>query len=631
MIRLERHEKGPRVRVLGQRVHECHLGMAVLAGALLGRFLGLWHDDLATSLGAAIGIWLILKDLRDLIPRHRDTASWRVGFHRRTAPLRAMRRADGLPALAGGATFVLGLVNLLSALTPDVAWRDHLLLQIEPVETVPVFHTLAVPTSVALMVTAMYLQRRRRRAVYVSIALLALLGAFSVLKGLDFEEAILSWLAAAGLWLGRDAFCVRHGRLRKRAFGIVAVAGGTALLTSLAAWVMAGRPGGPLVTFHEAFALLTWTEPAIGFPHSLAWLPSATGLLGLLAIVGGAWIAFRPLEPPNELPGAGERQAALELVRAHGRDTLAFFKLRKDVHYLFSSCSSAFLAYRIENGVLLVSGDPVGPAAALPELVRETCAFAETRGLRVGAVGASELLVGLWRKAGLRSLYVGDEAIVDTGEFSLEGRAIRKVRQSVARLEKAGFSSSIHELDSIDASTLVELEHVAERWRDGACERGFSMAMDSLRGEHQEDSVVILARDEEGTVRAFLHFVPTNDRKAMSLSLMCRERATPNGLTEYLVVQAIELLRVRGIEELSLNFAAFARLLDRPSGRLERVLGRVVSLGNPFFQIESLYRFNAKFFPRWEPRYLIYEGRRGLLRTGLAALVVEGQLQIPLP
>ena len=111
-----------------------------------------------------------------------------------------------------------------------------------------------------------------------------------------------------------------------------------------------------------------------------------------------------------------------------------------------------------------------------------------------------------------------------------------------------------------------------------------------------------------------------------ALSSMRRERDTPNGLTEFLVARGIELLRGRGVEEVSLNFAAFARWMHSPGGVVERALGRLAAVFNPYFQIESLYRFNAKFFPRWEPRYLLHEGPLALPRTGLAALWAEGQL-----
>jgi lysyl-tRNA synthetase class 2 len=107
---------------------------------------------------------------------------------------------------------------------------------------------------------------------------------------------------------------------------------------------------------------------------------------------------------------------------------------------------------------------------------------------------------------------------------------------------------------------------------------------------------------------------------------MRRDPSTPNGLTEFLVVKAIEMLRERGIAEMSLNFATFAKWMHSPEKRRERLLGKLVALGNPFFQIESLYRFNAKFFPRWEPRYLVYEGPLGLPRASLAAMWAEGQL-----
>jgi lysyl-tRNA synthetase class 2 len=115
----------------------------------------------------------------------------------------------------------------------------------------------------------------------------------------------------------------------------------------------------------------------------------------------------------------------------------------------------------------------------------------------------------------------------------------------------------------------------------------------------------------------------------VSLSFMRRDPETPNGLTEFMVVSATELLRDHGLKELSLNFATFAKWMHSPTHWYERALGRLVALANPFFQIESLYRFNAKFFPRWEPRYLVYEGALGLPRAGLAAMWAEGQLPKP--
>ena len=204
------------------------------------------------------------------------------------------------------------------------------------------------------------------------------------------------------------------------------------------------------------------------------------------------------------------------------------------------------------------------------------------------------------------------------------------MRQSVSRLEKAGYSTSLAELSKLPDETFAELERVTDTWLAGAPERGFSMAMDSLRNPHCAETLVLTALDEDGAVGGFLQFVPTSGRHAVSLSLMRRRPDAPNGLTEFMIVQAIEALRARGVDEVSLNFAAFARLLREPAGLLERVAGRLIALGDTWFQIERLYRFNAKFFPRWEPRYLMVESHLGLPRAGIAALWLEGQLPKPL-
>ena len=155
------------------------------------------------------------------------------------------------------------------------------------------------------------------------------------------------------------------------------------------------------------------------------------------------------------------------------------------------------------------------------------------------------------------------------------------------------------------------------------------MAMDSMRGEHGDETLVVLARDEQRAIRGVLHFVPVYGRPTVSLSFMRRDPGTPERSDRIPRGQAIEALREHGLEEMSLNFAAFAKWMHSPEKRSERMLGKLAALANPFFQIESLYRFNAKFSPRWEPRFLVYEGALGLARVSIAAMWAEGHLPKP--
>jgi lysyl-tRNA synthetase, class II len=549
------------------------------------------------------------------------------------------RTARWTPALAALAAALVGVVNVASALTPNIRWRGHLLLSFEPVEAMRTFHAFALPTGAALLLVAPYLLKRRRRAWQVAIGLMLVMGMLDLLKGLDFEETAITWVTAWLLIYAKDAFRVEHDPISLRSavwrVPLLGVCGLT--LAGAAAWASEGRPSWSEVV-RETGDLLLWHGGPLHFEqhqihhHYFAWVPLGVHLTQIGTLLAMAYVVFRPLAAPASLPGPAARRAAAELVHAHGIDTLSFFKLRADEHYFFSADRSAFVGYRVENGVLLLSGDPVGPEPSLSGLLGDVLDFAASRGLKLGAIGASERLRARYEELGLRTIYLGDEAIIDLRRFSLEGRPIRKVRQSVNRLRKAGFAAEVHGVSELTPATAREVELVLERGRAGAPERGFSMAMDSIRGEHDDQTLVVLARDESDParpVRGVLHFVPCSGRSAMSLSFMRRDPRTPNGLTEFLVVAAVALLRERGVDEMSLNFAPFARWLHSPERPAERVLGRLIALGNRFFQIESLYRFNAKFFPRWEPRYLVYQGALGLPRAGLAAMRAEGQLGKP--
>ena len=442
-ISLEWHHLGPRVFVFGTRIHEFALGFAivgVVVGLAAAGTISFWGPYELVTL---FGLWLIAKDSPDLFRSTRNTRSWRVGLHRRASALRD-RRGDWVPGFAGLAAGLVAVVNLVSALTPNQEWRARILRALMPVGTMPLFHAVVVPASVALLATAFYLFRRRRRAWQAAVLLLVLLGVFNLLKGLDVEEAALSWAAAALLVWGGESFIVRHEPLGLRAafwrVPLVALAAVCVIAAAIGVAAPAGTSVGDV--FRETADLLVWARGPIAFHDELRWIPHAARAVGLGALLVSAYVLFRPLAAPRLLPDPELRRAAEALVRGHGTDTLAFFKLRGDLHYVFSEDRRAFAAYRVESGVLLLAGDPVGAADAVPDVVRAIVRHAERHGLRLGAVGAGEQLLPLYREAGLRSLYMGDEAIVDTRAFSLEGRAIRKVRQSVSRTTSSRSSSA---------------------------------------------------------------------------------------------------------------------------------------------------------------------------------------------
>ena len=321
---------------------------------------------------------------------------------------------------------------------------------------------------------------------------------------------------------------------------------------------------------------------------------------------------------------------ARALVDAYGTDSLSFFALRRDKSYLFSPSRRAFLAYRVVAGTALVSGDPVGDEAEIDDLLAELRRLARASGWRFAVVGASDAHLERYRALGLKPVSIGEEAVLDPREFTLEGRAIRKVRQSVSRLRKAGYSFRVVAADEVTPAMEAELEDVSAAWRCGEPERGFSMAIDDL---HVPGTVLALAEDVEGRVGGFLHLAPSLVGGGWSLSAMRRRPDAPNGLTEFLVVEALAWARDTGASELSLNFCALTDFLapDRAKTPVRRILRRGILLVDNVFQLERLYSFNRKFFPEWRRRYICVERLTDLPAVGLAYLHAESLLVPPGP
>jgi lysyl-tRNA synthetase class 2 len=326
----------------------------------------------------------------------------------------------------------------------------------------------------------------------------------------------------------------------------------------------------------------------------------------------------------------GERRVARALVETYGSDSLSFFALRRDKSYLFSPSRRAFLAYRVVAGTALVSGDPVGDEAEIDELLAELRRLVRARGWRLAVVGVSGEQLDRYRTLGLKPVPIGEEAVLRPQEFSLDGRAIRKVRQSVSRLRKAGYSFRLVAADDVRPELEAQLDDVSTAWRGGQAERGFSMAIDDL---HLPGTVLALAEDTAGRVGGFLHLTPTPAGGGWSLSAMRRRPDAPNGLTEFLVVETLAWAREAGAGELSLNFCALTDFLapERAKTPVRRLVRRGLLVADNVFQLERLYSFNRKFFPEWRRRYICVERFTDLPAVGLAYLHAESLLVPPGP
>ena len=511
-----------------------------------------------------------------------------------------MPRAE---SLLGGAAALVGCIGIISSLTPESADRYQIVHGVLPPGVPSAARIVALAFGIALIWLSRSLARRRRRAWQLAVVIVVGSAIAHMAKGLDFEEATTTLVLLAALVRFRSRFTAPGNSEAARPLLVIVL---------LAAAVGA--------------ATLGFELRGVAIPDRLGDVFEAAGfVLGFSAL----FLWLRPLSHAVEQT-VTERHAVRELVDAYGTDSLSFFALRKDKSYYFSPSRRAFLAYRVVAGAALISGDPVGEESEFDGLLLDFQDFAHVRGWRLAVVGALACHLERYERLGMRAISIGDEAVLVPSEFSLEGRAIRKVRQSVSRLEKAGYRFRVVDADDIDPLLRSQLDEVSEAWRGNRAERGFSMAMDDL---YAPGTTFAIAESDAGAVGGFLHLAPSPAGGGWSLSTMRRLPGTPNGLTEYLVVETLAWAKANDVSEVSLNFCALTDFVapDRTLTMSRRIVRRLLLAGDSIFQLERLHSFSRKFHPHWRPRYLCVEKLTDLPLVGLAYLHVEQLLVPPVP
>ncbi|MDQ6949642.1 MAG: DUF2156 domain-containing protein, partial [Actinomycetota bacterium] len=323
---------------------------------------------------------------------------------------------------------------------------------------------------------------------------------------------------------------------------------------------------------------------------------------------------------------------AREVVRRFGSGTLDYFALRSDKQFYF--WGESMVAYGVYGGVCLVSPDPIGPRPEREEVWKAFRSFADAQGWTLAVLGAGEEWLPIYRGAGMHDLYLGDEAVVDCTRFVLDGGRFKGLRQAVNRVAKYGYTITFHDPSALEPELRAELESVMTKSRRGDVERGFSMTLGRAFDASDDGLLLAVVRGpgDMGPV-AFCQYVPAPGINGYSLDLMRRDDGEhPNGLLDFAVVETIRHLRARGQRGLGLNFATMRAVLagEAGEGLSARIQAWLLRRMSDSMQIESLWRFNAKFDPEWQPRYALYDSPEHALPAAIAVARAESFWELPL-
>ncbi len=536
---------------------------------------------------------------------------------------------------------VAGLAELVSALFPPLSHHLHLIRTIIPeLPTVPRYaDAISAATGVALIALAEGLRQGQRRSFQISLALLAV-AIFSNLAGrLHVVATALLLTAAIALLVRRSAFD-QPGSERRRIASIMRVAAtavtllAVATLASLADHVMLHR-GAPYSLSHaitsiagSAAGVATGAPPPFDQGKFLDAL-TLSGLVLLVALVWSLLAPYRKLIPADllELPRAPEARRILE---RYAQSTLDYFAVREDKSIRIRHAT--LIAYGDFGSTVIVSPDPIGPPARARHEFAGFLGETTRSGRAVAILGASSEWAEAYRELKMRTFYIGDEALVALSPMDLAGKAHKSLRQAVGRMTRYGYTVRVLNPLDLDESRRNEVVAVMRDSRRGDRERGFSMTLGRIFDPQDTDLLMSVCTGPDGRISGFCQWVPAPAVEGYSLDLMRRDLQNhPNGMFDLLIVETIRELHSRGFKHLSLNFAAMRAVMASTGNasigvKVERwMLGRL----SESMQIESLWRFNSKFEPEWQPRFLAVDTIEHLPQVALAVARAESLWDLP--
>ncbi len=560
----------------------------------------------------------------------------RAERQRRFVPGTDWRRR--LPRIISWVLYAASAFSLVTAVMPSLRRHDDIARTIFEILAVPIVPNFAWAALMAIVASGL---ARRKRVAFRTLLVLEILQTLILLVALLFIDPI-PWAAVAAfavsvvtigilIYSRREFFAIVEKGNGWRAL-VVFLIGTTLTLGAsfaLTTFMPGTLPRESRLTYGllELFAGVVPRSGAAGAPPRLIGL--LVGVLGTATLLATAYMLFRPQRKEVMLSGPDEVRIRA-LLREHGeRDSLGYFATRRDKSAIFSPSGKAAVSYRVLDGVSLASGDPIGDPEAWPAAIESWLEEARHFAWAPAVMGAGKEGAEAYNRAGLSALELGDEAILNFYDFNLDGRAGKVVRQAVSRVERAGYQSTVRRHCDVPDDEMMAVVEFCDRTRDTAGERGFSMALGRMADPTDGRCVLVEARDAEGKLQGVLSLSPWGQR-GISLDLMRRARGSENGVVEFMVSSLVDAGPRIGVDRVSLNFAVMRGVFEEGAeigaGPVLRATRAALVFASRWWQLESLYRSNAKYEPQWVPRFLLFESPGALPRVALASATAEGFL-----
>jgi len=520
--------------------------------------------------------------------------------------------------------FFLGMVNVISVLTPPLADRMKLDRFYLPMEAIHASKFMVLVLGVGLLLTAAYLIKGFRIAFWVALIFSALSFFGHVLKALDYEEASIALLTMVLLGINYKQYRIKSNISWVRiGFVTFAVAlAGVCLFDVLSFYFIDKQHFGVDFTwrqsiYHTARSFLLFADddlmPQTSFGQEFLRITKILGIFCWFILI---YALARPRLLRDQVSGTTEQERAQALLQEFGRSPMDFFKLSKDKSLFFSEVSEGFTAYRLANEFAIVLDEPVCEEGDKEELVQEFDRYCYANGLKAVYYRVDENSLVHFSSLRKKKITIGQEAILELGAFSLEGKDRKSLRNGLNAIQKKGYTASL--LQAPHTSSLLEqLRKVSDEWLKEFNKKEMVFSQGMFNTEELASQDILVLRDEQGQIVAFLNIIPDYVKNECTYDMIRKSCKAPGGSMDALIVELIRHAKAAGYRYLNLGMVPMAGLntTDSPAEKIMKFASD--RLGN-FRHFHSLRDFKEKYATYWENKYLIFDNDFDLIQLPAA-------------
>lgn len=518
---------------------------------------------------------------------------------------------------------VLGVVNMISAITPAIPARLRLVRDIISEDVIVTGNIVVFVFGLLLVILSVFLLQGSKRAWYIGLFLTGFSVIGHLIKAVDYEEALLAFIAAGSLLYTKSFYKLKpHPKLTRISYFV--------LLYSVAALLIYG-----IVSFYfidkkhfgtefdlwasvkiilKMFFLFDGSDltPLTTFARNFLYSIYISGALVL------SFILFSLVTPYFSKPYNSDEDKVLvsDIVARYGISALDYFKTYPDKFYFIADDRDGFISFKITRHFAFVLENPVcKDEAAFKKLVQEFDLFCSENGFVSIYYRIPLNSVELYKSLGKKTIPVGEEAIVDLTGYTLEGGKMKATRSAINRLTAEGYEIKVYE-PPLREGLMQKLEHVSDNWLLSLGQKEVAFTQGVFDKGILKEQVIITVEDQEEKVHAFLNLVPDFVKGESTYDLIRKGDDAPNGVLDMLLAKSFLYLKEKGYQSVNMGLAPLSGI--EGLNLAEKTIRYAYENLKIFAHFKGLRKYKDKFFPTWEKKFLVYDHNYHLLQVPAA-------------